>query len=170
MKEIFTRRSVRFFDLTKKLSEKELIRICEAGFMGPTAKRQKSAYFIIVDDEELIEKLAKVSPGSMNLTNCNTLIALIGEDPKLLKNPVMQIQDLSAAQENMAIEARYLGYGSCWIGVTPLEDRMIPAKELLGVPDDLFVFSLLAVGYPLKDDAFFEADKIEASKIRRNRF
>jgi nitroreductase len=52
--------------------------------------------------------------------------------------------DLAIAIENMALTAWDLGIGSCWIGAYNEEK----GKELLDVPGNLRVVSLLTLGYP----------------------
>ena len=87
----------------------------------------------------IINELSKVSKGSMILSECNTLIAIIGKDPTTISTPLMQPQDLSAATENILLAATMMGYGSCWIGIYPLEDRMQSAGKILNLKDNKFV-------------------------------
>ncbi len=166
---ILNRRSIRKFDLTKKLSKEDLRLLCVYGESAPSARNQQSREYIIVDDEELILKLSKVSKGSMILSDCNTLIAVVGKNPMTLSTPHMQAQDLSAATENILLAATQKGYGSCWIGIYPLEDRMLAAKEILNIKDNRFVFSLVALGYPKEEDCFYSKDKLKRENIHYNR-
>ena len=39
-------------------------------------------------------------------------------------------QDLAAATENMLVEAKSLGIGSCWLGVYPNEERLFGFKSV----------------------------------------
>ena len=52
--------------------------------------------------------------------------------------------DLAIAIENMALTAWDLGIGSCWIGAFNEND----VRDLLGIPENLRVVSLLTLGYP----------------------
>lgn len=169
MREILIRRSVRKFDLTKKIPLAELEDLCRYGEQAPSARRQKSREYMIIDDQEIINELSKISKGSMLLSECNTVLCIMGKNPNELPTPHMQAQDLSAAVENILIQATSKGYGSCWIGVYPLEDRMNPIRDILGIPNEKFPFCLIALGYPLEpDNCFYEMDK--KPEIHYNRY
>lgn len=165
---ILNRRSVRKYDLTKKISFDELKELCKYGEAAPSARRQSSREYIIIDDQNIIDELSKVSKGSMILSECNTVIAVVGKDPSTLTTPHMQVQDLSAATENILLQATKKGYGSCWIGIYPLEDRLNAAGNILNVKDNKFVFSLIALGYPLNENSFFDANKFNDELVHHN--
>jgi len=59
------------------------------------------------------------------------------------------LEDGSAAVENMLIASTALGYGSCWLeGYTlPREDEF---KELLGVPYNRRLLTLVPIGVPVE--------------------
>lgn len=156
---ILNRRSVRKYDLTQKVEYNTLVELCRYAESAPSARRQKSREYIIVDDKKIIDELSLVSKGSMILSECNTLIAVIGKNPSELVTPHMQVQDLSAATQNILLQATNLGIGSCWIGIYPHEDRVNPCKKILGITDERFVFSLIALGYPLNENSFYDAEK-----------
>lgn len=168
MDAILKRRSVRKYNLDKKIDYEVLKKLCEFAEAAPSARRQISREYIIVDDQNIINELSKISKGSMILSECNTLIAVIGKDPKDLVTPHMQPQDLAAATENILIAATSMGLGSCWIGVYPLIERITPCNKILNISDDRFVFSLIALGYPRDEDCFYDAQKINNTKIYHN--
>jgi nitroreductase len=57
------------------------------------------------------------------------------------------LEDASAAVENMLIAATALGYGSCWLqGRTQPHEQAF--KELLGVPPDRRLLTLVPIGVP----------------------
>ncbi len=170
MSEILNRRSVRKFDLTKKVSHETLIELCKYAESAPSARNQKSREYIIIEDEAIINSLAPIAIGTMFLKDCNTVIAVIGKNPENLATPVMQAQDLSAATENILIHATELGIGSCWLGVYPHEDRINPMNEILGVKNGAFVFSLIALGYPKDPNPFYDKEKFNKELIHINRY
>ncbi len=170
MDAIKNRRSVREFDLSKKISFEILTELCKYGEAAPSARNQKSREYIIIDDENIIKELSSISKGSMILTNCNTCIAVIARDPKELSTPHMQVQDLSCAVENILIAATSLGIGSCYIGVHPLEERIIGCDQILHVKPGMHTFALIALGYPVKDDVFYDKNKLDLSYLHHNRY
>ena len=60
------------------------------------------------------------------------------------KWPQMWEQDCSAATENILIEAELLGLGAVWLGVHPLEERVEGLRALLGIPEDVVPFAVVA--------------------------
>ncbi len=170
MKSVFMRRSVREFDLTKKISYEALVELCKAAEAAPSARNQKGRAYIVLDDKKIIDELSSVSPGAKVLSNCNTAIAVIGSNPEALSTPHMQLQDLSCAVENILIEATERGIGSCYIGIYPLEDRINSCNEILKVMHPAFTFALVALGYPKEENAFYDKGKWSDDLLHHNRF
>ena len=168
MDYILNRRSVRKYDLTKKISDDELRELCRYAEAAPSARRQSSREYVIINKQEIINELSKISKGSMILSECNTVIAVVGKDPNTIVTPHMQPQDLSAAVQNILLAATQKGYGSCWIGIYPLEERIQPVKDILKITDNRYVFALVALGYPLNSDCFYDADKLKDDMIHYN--
>lgn len=170
MDVILNRRSVRKFDLSKKVSFETMLKLCKYGESAPSARRQKGREYIIIDDLGMISKLSDISKGATILKNCEACIAVIGRNPESLVTPDMQFQDLASSVENILLAATNMGIGSCWIGVAPIEERTNLANEILNVKDGAFVFALIALGYPESNDAFYEVDKLEENMIHHNRY
>jgi nitroreductase len=125
MDVILNRRSVRKFDLSKDISNEELLDLLKYGEAAPSARRQSSREYVIVDDLEVISKLSKVSVGAKVLEGCKKAIAVIGRNPNTLVTPGMQVQDLSASVENILLAATLKGIGSCWIGRSTINDTTL---------------------------------------------
>ncbi|MDE7264567.1 MAG: nitroreductase family protein [Anaeroplasmataceae bacterium] len=170
MDAIKNRRSVREYDLTKKLDFETLKKLCIAAEAAPTARNQRSREYIIIDDEKIIQRISMVSKGAMVLSNCNTCIAVLGRNKEELTTPSMQEQDLACAVENILIEATDLGIGSCYIGIYPLEERITFCNELLEVKNGAYTFALVALGYPKDHKVFYDKNKFNDDVIHHNRY
>ena len=72
-------------------------------------------------------------------------------------------QDLSAATQNILLEAEHLGLGAVWMGIAPLKERMDGAKTVLELGDEYEVFALIAVGYPDNKPAMH--DRYDAKRV-----
>lgn len=166
---ILNRRSVRIFDLNKKISYDDLLTLCRYAEAAPSAKNQRGREYIIIDDKNIIDKLSTISNGSKVLLNCNTVIAVVGKNPENLATPLMQPADLAAATENILLAATNMGFGSCWIGVHPIVDRMSSANDILNLKDNKFCYSLIALGYPVDNDVFFDKNKFDINDIYHNK-
>lgn len=77
-------------------------------------------------------------------------------------------QDCSAALQNLLLAARAEGLGTVWTGVYPFEERMAGCRELFAVPEHIFPFAVVPLGYP-KDPAgaFKEKDRYKPELVHR---
>jgi len=66
----------------------------------------------------------------------------------------------------IAISAK--GLGGVWLGVYPLEDRVIGIRKLLGMPEKVIPFSLISVGYPAESKP--KANRYDALRVHNNRW
>ena len=165
---IKTRRSVREFS-PKAINKDDLLQLVEAGFMAPTARAQQSAAFVIIDDKKIIADLVTVSPGARVLANAQAVIAVFCPDVNKLLTKEMVMEDLGAVTENILLAATSLKIGSCWIGIAPIAERMVKAEKILNLPKGAFIFSLVALGYPLNPEkAFYVKDKVKPELIYWN--
>ena len=170
MDYILDRRSVRNFDLDKKIDKDTLELLCKYGEAAPSARKQKSREYIIIDDKSIINELENIYVRStMRPKNCNYMIAVIGVNPDSISNPEFQPTDLALATENIMLKARELGIGSVMLGTYPNEERLLKANKLLNLDDNRFVFTFICLGYPKDKDAFYVSDKINDIKIGYNK-
>jgi len=137
-----TRRSVRKYS-PEPVGRDVLERIVAAGIEAPSGCNEQLRHYVIVDDPAVMDELRGVSSA---LTGAPTAIVLLIE-PKGTKFGEFYVQDASAAMENMLLAAVALGYAACWVEGA-LRPREQEVRKLLGVPDNLRVWSLLPVGKP----------------------
>ena len=156
MSIVTKRRSVRKFDLTKKIPDSILEELIMAGEEAPRARRQDSREYVIINKQEIINELAKIYKCTMIIEECNTMIGVIGKNPEDLPCPSFQPIDLACATENIMVEAVNKGIGSVMLGTYPMEERYLKANELLNLEDNKFVFTLICLVYPIDEDCFYE--------------
>jgi len=70
-------------------------------------------------------------------------------DPKA--SPDYWEQDCSAATENILLAANALGLGAVWLGVHPKLERKTQLSEALGIPANIELFCLIAIGHPAEE-------------------
>lgn len=146
MKSILERRSIRKFK-ADQVEDEKLHALLEAGMAAPTAGNQREWEFIVVTDEEILQKLAVSSPHSKPTKNAPMAIVPVGSLADI-RFPQNFEQDLAAACENILLEAVEQGLGAVWMGIAPEEDRMKNVSEILGLPGHIKPFAILAIGYP----------------------
>jgi len=165
---VLSRRSIRQFR-PESISRDTLRKLVNAARFAPSASNLQPLEFVVVDEEETRKKIFP----------CLKWAAFIAPqgNPKPGQEPVAYIvvlvnfkvkekgfeYDLGAAMENMILAAWEEGIGSCWI-VTIDRDKI---REILNIPQDFRVDSVLALGFPaekplaeeMKDSTKYWKDK-----------
>jgi nitroreductase len=155
----------------KPIEKEKLERIIEAGRMAPSACNAQPWKFIIIDEESIRPKLAEAT--SAKLIGMNTfvgqapvLIVIVREQPNLsskiggtLKDKDYSHIDIGIAAENICIQARAEGLGSCIIGW--FDERLI--KKLLGIPRTKRVELVISLGYSLSQQREKKRKPIEVT-------
>lgn len=134
-----SRRSIRSFQ-EKKISDKEIGMILEAGRWAPSASNRQPWEFIVVKSESIRQELARTAVYGKFIREAPVLIAIIG---KVNQNPKWYIQDTSLVSMNMMLMAWSLGIGTCWIGSMDRDK----AKHILGLGKNDYVLTILPMGY-----------------------
>ena len=70
---------------------------------------------------------------------------------------------MGMALENIWLETDALGLGGVCIGISPIQEWMDQARQILGITENLSVFSLFALGYP--DEERTQQDRFDRSRI-----
>ena len=140
LEAIRKRRSVREYT-GEAIPREDLEQIVDAGRLAATGHNRQPWDFIVVTNKEMIEKL-KVA--SQWMEKAGAIIAVV-----LDSSSRWWLEDGAAAVENMLIASTALGYGSCWLeGYTlPREEEF---KQLLGVPEDKRLLTLVPIGVPVE--------------------
>ena len=145
LEAIKKRQSVRSYQ-DKEIPEEILQQILEAGRLAPSAKNTQSWKFIVVKDENLRKKLIPACKDQKFVGEASVVIAGCATNPDYIMSNGEHAYsiDLAIALDHMSLEAASLGLGTCWIGAF-YQDQV---KEILNVPEDVRIVSLMPVGYP----------------------
>lgn len=148
------RQSVRKY-ATKKV-DKEIIEKCiEAARIAPSACNSQPWKFIIVDEPELKNKIAKATFELFTSFNKFTLTApvlvvLVAMKPKTIaqiggriKNKDFYLFDIGITAEHFCLQAAEMGIGTCMLGWF----REKEIKKLLQIPDSRSVALVISIGY-----------------------
>ena len=135
---------------------KDLIKIMEAGLAAPSGCNLQTTSLIAVDDADLMCKLREIlKPLADKIAPAPALICVLTQKIYPFKDTCFNVQDYSAAIENMLLTIVELGYQSCWyegditgVDQTGQRDYILGPKmaEALGVPDDYELVCFLPVG------------------------
>lgn len=161
MNPIFNRASVRSFDGRKVESEKVEL-LLKAAMAAPSACNQQPWEFVVVTDPAVLDALSKCSPYAGCMARAPLGIAVCMRTEGLRAPDYTQI-DASAATENILLEAVELGLGAVWLGIAPGPERMEAVRQVIGAPEAIQPFCLIACGYP--DKEVFPADRCDPARV-----
>ena len=160
---INTRRSIREYD-GREVEDEKIEKILRAAMQAPGSRLGAEPWeFLIIKNKETLAKIGEIKP---RVTNAPVAILLIANIERSFYKLVWQ-QDMSAAAENMLLEAVNLGLGGLWNGVAPEEERMNAIGEIVGLPKDenLKPFCIITLGYPAEGWENKFMDKFDESRI-----
>jgi len=125
----------------------DLIKIMEAGLAAPSGCNKQTTSLIAVDDAELLSKLREVIKPRVAET-APAMICVLTQRIYAYRDRYFNVQDYSAAIQNMLLAATSLGYQSCWFEGHITDTDKIGRKmaDILGVPDDYELVCFLPVG------------------------
>lgn len=165
------RRSIRKYQ-DRPLSADQVMALEEAVLRSPTGKDSRSWEFIFVDDRLLLKKLADTrGSNSAFLAGASLGVVVLGND----KVTDTWVEDSSLAAIIAQLAAVGLDLGSCWSQVrnrehAPGETAEDYVRGLLGIPDDLRVLCVIAVGHPDEEKRPTPKEGLSFRKIHKNRF
>ena len=158
---IFSRKSVRTYT-DQDVTAEQVETILRAAMAAPTGMNVQPWRFVVVRDQAVKDVLA----GGFNkmIAKAPVVFVVCGETTLLRKpygepdaEPVLVenhnwTADCAAATENLLLAAEALGLGAVWTACYPYEDRMNPAREVLGLPDNVTPYCIVPCGYPGGND------------------
>lgn len=127
-----------------KITAQQLNEILEAGRLAPTAKNLQEQHIYVVQSEEGLAKIDKVTPCRYGAT---TVLVVAFDKNNVFTYPGGKrdsgIEDASIVATHMILAAHNAGIDSCWINFF---DPEVLAKEL-NLPENEEVLMLLNLGF-----------------------
>ena len=165
------RRSTRKFT-EEPLTPEQVEAILKAGLMAPSSKRSNPWQFIVVEDKEMLQKLAHCKyGGSAFLEGCSLAVVVCAD---VMASDVW-VEDASVASIYMQLQAEDLGLGSCWCQirnrVTEDErDSNDYVRFLLQIPYQLDVLSIIGFGHKDQVRKPFDESHLQWEKIHLGKY
>ncbi len=134
-------------------------RCLEAARLAPSASNSQPWKFIVVNDPELVMKVAKETIGPLSTFNnfvpeAPVILAVVIEKMKVFTKIGASIQDreyplidIGIAAEHFCLQAAEEGLGTCMLGW--FNEK--PIKELLKIPKERRIGLLITLGYAPDD-------------------
>ncbi|MBQ2331225.1 MAG: nitroreductase family protein [Bacteroidales bacterium] len=147
---IHARKSVRSYT-DEPVTPEQVETLLRAAMAAPSGKNVQPWRFVVVTQPETKQKLA-VGFNKM-IAKAPVVIVVCGQTTNRNGGTNQNwTADCAAATENLLLAAESLGLGAVWTACYPYDDRMQPAIEALGLPDDVTPYCIVPVGHPAGND------------------
>lgn len=167
--DFLTRRSIRKYQ-DRKVEKEVIEQLMKTAVVSPSGRNGRPYEFVVVDDKEIIKKLAhSKESGAQFAENAPLMIVTLyheyptGEDDACIASTIIQLK------------AHELGLGSCWLqtkgkigtnGKTCHEN----IREILNLPKDIHISNMISLGYPAEErPAYIEKD-MDMTKVHFNKW
>lgn len=161
---IYSRRSIRKFT-GEIIGQEALDQILRAGMSSPSAHDIKPWRFVVMNDQEVLQKISEKHPYSKMLPSAGCGVMVCG-DKTAQEIEGFIVEDCSAAIQNMLLAAHGLGYGAVWCGIHPVPQLIEMAVETLNLPDNIVPVGLVVIGRP--DQERKPRNNFDSEKVHYN--
>lgn len=143
----------------RPVPREDILKCIEAARLAPSASNSQPWKFIIVDEPDLKNQIAKLTYDNVIKFNkfadrAPAIVVITLEKAKTItrvgraiKKKEWPLMDIGIAAEHFCLQADEMGLGTCMIGWF-YEKK---AKELLNAPEERSIALMISVGYPPED-------------------
>jgi len=147
MNAIYSRRSIRKYKSTP-VEEAQIKQVIRAASYAPSAGNERPWHFIVIQNRETLNAFPTFHPFTQMLKEAPVAIVTCADTSAVKYDGMFWIQDMSAAIQNLMLEAENIGLGTCWCGLYPNADFVSRVKEMLSLPEHVIPTAVVALGYP----------------------
>ena len=133
------RRTIREYK-SDPIPEDVLEKILQAGRWSPSSSNSQPWHFVVVQDPSTLSELGRIATQGSFISDAPLAIVIVMENA-----PRPQL-DAGRAIQQMELVAWSEGLGTCFVGVR-IEEQHIAVKELLNIPSDLELITIMPYGY-----------------------
>lgn len=130
---IRNRRSIRKYQKGEVIPQEKIDLMLEAAMMAPSARNTRPWEFVVVENRKILEKFQDIQPYTGMMKTASLAIVVCARPDLQEGGGAFWPQDCGAAIENILLQALELGYGTCWCGFYPVEERVKGFQNLLDV-------------------------------------
>ncbi len=169
-----TRRSVRRFDISKKIPHEDIEKIIAAASFAPSAHNTQPWHFVVIEDKEQLAALHTVQPWTAFAKDASCVILVCSDTEVSFHREKETDQwsyadiDGTLAAYGILLAAHDLGYGACFCGAAPMPAVIEKLQERFGLPQNIRPVAIIPMGVPAIPSAEVEnryhADKIHWEK------
>ena len=158
---IKARKSVRSY-LDKPVENEKLIQVLESARLAPSAFNKQRWRFVVVQDRQTRVKLNEIAEVPLFAGKAPVIIVACAKTDSCEMHygqPCYPI-DVAIAVDHITLAAVEYGLGSCWISMF----NEIKVKEILDIPEEMRVITLLILGYP-SDPSLVDKKRLPLEQI-----
>jgi len=165
------RRSIRRYQ-EKSVEAGKVDMLVEAALRSPSSRGFNPWEFVIVNNRDLLVKLSKAKPHGASFLKNASLGIVVCADPEKCD---VWVEDASIASIFLHLMSESMGLGSCWIQIRKrMHDQTKSAQayvqELLNIPENLKVESIIAIGYPAESKPPHRKEDLQYEKVHYNEY
>ena len=160
------RRSVKKYT-PQQVEQEKIDAIIEAALRAPSGKAARPWEFVVVKDKELLEKLSIAKPVGAEFVKGASVGIVVCADPS---KSGLWIEDCAIAAVSMQYAAHSMGLGSRWSHMRGNNHNDSKSSRdyiagLLGLPDNLDVECIIAIGYPGEEMVPYSKEDLHYGKV-----
>lgn len=165
------RRSVRKFS-DQQVEPEKIETILETALRAPSGRGARPWEFVVVSDRETLAKLSAARPGGAAFVKDAGFAVVVCGDPAV---SALWVEDCSIAAVTMQYAAQSLGLGTRWAHMRDKDFSESKSSrnyiaELLGLPENLNVECIIAIGYPAEETVPYKREELKSEKIHYNSY
>lgn len=131
----------------------------ECARLAPTARNGQPWLFGVTDNKETLAKLGELASHGKFIADAPACFAIFG-----LRDEKFYVEDCSAATENLMLGLWAYGIASCWVAGDKM-DYNEAVRELMKVPPEYTLVSLIPAGYPAMGEKMVPPTKKSFDKV-----
>ncbi len=160
------RRSVKKYT-PQQVEQEKIDAIIEAALRAPSGKAARPCEFVVVKDKELLEKLSVAKPVGAEFVKGASVGIVVCADPS---KSGLWVEDCAIAAVSMQYAAHSMGLGSRWSHMRGNNHNDSKSSRdyiagLLGLPDNLDVECIIAIGYPGEEMVPYSKEDLDYGKV-----
>jgi len=134
----------------RPVPRRDLVKIVKAGLQAPSGCNAQTTTFVVADDPRILACIRKLHPMRAVQDAKAVIACVIAKKPRpVYDSQSFEVEDCSAAIENLLLAVTALGYATVWIDGHLREGRRAEKLgRLLGVPRGRIVRVMLPIGTP----------------------
>jgi nitroreductase len=165
------RRSVKVF-AKRPVEAAKIEAIMEAALRSPSGRAARPWAFVVVTDKTLLEKLSVAKPMGAAFVKDAPVAVVVCGDPS---SSGLWLEDCSIAAVTMQYAAHAIDLGSRWAQIrgNNFKEGTTSTQyisELLGLPRNLTVECVVAIGYPGEEMVPYRKEELSFDKVSYNRY